>query len=160
MDVIQFLRSVFCSLTMFFASSVKGNPIQMKETPQGLNFETLSETLLYKTVSHLRLALQKDIQLTDIKQCSSPNCITFLSRSELRFFIQINLRLKSHEILTDKESKMLSVPSLDFFDFSEKSIGILRQFLMGHEWHPDYKNSLLKKDSQSKDNCETKLQLE
>ena len=93
----------------------------------------------------------KDISQNHFQSCQN-SCLSFQDPSSpLTFFIQINPSETSPLITFDDESsKTLILPHINYLkpssiDFSES---LLRQFLIGHSWHPYFGRSSVLRESQ------------
>ena len=82
----------------------------------------------------------QNIPKTSLHHCNTPQCLFFRdsSHSGLQFLIQINPTEKTPSISFDQSSKTLTLPSLHFLTPSSEFFPeeLLKQFLVGHSWHP------------------------
>ena len=92
----------------------------------------------------------KDISQNHFQSCPN-SCLSFQDPSSpLTFFIQINPSETSPLISFDESSKTLILPHIHYLNPSstEFSENLLRQFLIGHSWHPYFGRSLVLRESQ------------
>ena len=116
-------------------------------------FSHAVSNLVEQTQIALSHIYHQNIPKTSFHPCSSPQCLSFSnpSASHLQFFIQINPSETTPSISFDSSSKTLTLPSLHFLTPSSKlfSEELLKQFLVGHTWHPYSGKKSIMRESQN-----------
>ena len=109
--------------------------------------------LAEKTQIALSQVSGQSLSLNNFQPCNTPQCLLFQDpNSSLQFFIHINSSEQTPLISFENEiSRTLTLPSLSFLNPSsnEFSSELLRQFLVGHSWHPYYGNSSVMREVQT-----------
>ena len=107
--------------------------------------------LSHQTQTALSHITHKDISQNHFQPCPN-SCLSFQDPSSpFTFFIQINPSKTSPLISFDESSKTLILPHTNYLKPSsiEFSENLLRQFLIGHSWHPYFGQSLVLRESQN-----------
>ena len=120
-------------------------------------FLQAEETDFFELAEKTQIALSQvsgqSLSLNNFQPCNTPQCLLFQDpNSSLQFFIQINSSEQTPLISFENEiSRTLTLPSLSFLNPSsnEFSSELLRQFLVGHSWHPYYGNSSVMREVQT-----------